>query len=295
LGPRITNLPESLDTSANPLKSQIVNRESPAFTLIELLVVIAIISILAALLLPALSKAKSTAQSTACLSNLKQLQAGWLMYVHDNSDSLPPNISRKIQFDQVNVAGSWVLGNANTDTNTANIETGVLFSHIKSAKVYRCPSDRSTVRSQPALPRTRSYSIQSWLNVDAVSGTAMDEINNEPLNLRKYTRIIDAPPGLAWVFIDEHELSIDDGIFGIGNASYAPGAHSSPNDEFWVAFRGDQHNNGANLSFADGHADHHRWRCHRKFPLFAGGFTLTLNADDFADVKWLHQGLPHTP
>jgi prepilin-type N-terminal cleavage/methylation domain-containing protein/prepilin-type processing-associated H-X9-DG protein len=274
---------------------QILNRKLLAFTLIELLVVIAIISILAALLLPALYKAKSAAQSTACNSNLKQLQAGWLMYVHDNNDSLPPNISRKIQFDQVNVAGSWVLGNAKTDTNTANIEAGVLFRYMGSARVYRCPADRSTVRSPPALPRTRSYSIQAWLNVDAVSGTPLEELNNTPLNLRKYTRIIDPTPSLAWVFIDEHELSIDDGIFAIANPSFAPESHSDPNQDVWVAFRGDQHNNGANLSFADGHTDHHRWRCHRKFPLFAGGFTLTVNADDFTDVRWLQRGIPHTP
>src|SRR2546422_50998 len=81
-----------------------------AFTLIELLVVLAVIAILASLLLPALGRAKSAASSTSCLNNLKQLQAGWLMYVHENNDSIPPNIIRRIQFDVVNVKGSWVLG-----------------------------------------------------------------------------------------------------------------------------------------------------------------------------------------
>lgn len=272
-----------------------MNRKSPAFTLIELLVVIVIISILAALLLPALSKAKSTAQSTSCLSNLKQLQLAWLGYVHDNNDSLPPNISRQIQFDQVNVAGAWVLGNAQTDTNTTNIEAGVLYKYTGSARLYRCPADRSTVRNQPALPRTRSYSLQLWLNCDIASGSAVDEINDTPLNLRKYTRIIDPPPSLAWVFIDEHELSIDDGVFAIGNPSYAPEAHNNPNQDFWASYRGDQHNNGANLSFADGGAEHHRWRCRRKFPPVTSTQTLTLGAEDFIDVKWLQQKLPHTP
>ena len=81
--------------------SKLWTRHSPlrtrafGFTLIELLVVIGIIAVLAALLLPALSKTKATAQSISCLNNLYQLQSAWLMYVHDNNDSLPPNISRK--------------------------------------------------------------------------------------------------------------------------------------------------------------------------------------------------------
>ena len=94
-------------------KSEIGNRKSQiagAFSLIVLLVVIAIIAILAAILLPALSKAKATGQSTSCFSNLRQLQLGYLMYVNDNNDCLPPNQARTVALGNVaNLPGSWVV------------------------------------------------------------------------------------------------------------------------------------------------------------------------------------------
>ncbi len=276
-----------------PMNTKLASRVT-AFTLIELLVVIAIIAILAALLLPALGRAKSTANSTACLNNVRQLQTAWLMYVHDNNDWLPPNITRRMGFDLVNVAGAWVLGNAKRDTNSANLEAGVLWSYVKAAGIFLCPADYSTVRDQPALRRTRSYSTHNWFNCDVSSGTPLDDCNDSPFNLRKASRIVNPPPSRAWVFIEEHEASIDDGIFGIGSPWAFPEAHSDPNRGWWASLRGDRHNNVANLSFADGHAESHRWRFHRRIrfynpPLF------TANADDLEDLRWLREGIPQTP
>ena len=136
-----------------------------AFTLIELLVVIAIIAILAGMLLPAFSRAKSKAQSISCLNNLKQLQTAWLMYAHDNNDSLALNTARNVLGVRQEMPGSWVVGNAQVDTTSTNIQAGALFKHT-STGVYRCPGDKSTVTSRPGLPRTRSYSMSFWMNGD---------------------------------------------------------------------------------------------------------------------------------
>jgi prepilin-type processing-associated H-X9-DG protein/prepilin-type N-terminal cleavage/methylation domain-containing protein len=268
------------------------------FSLLELLAVILVIGVLAGLLLSALAKAKSQARSVACLNNLKNLQAAWLMYVHSYGDSLPPNISRKVGgFDQVSMAVGgrvpWVLGNAKIDTNAANIQGGVLFPHVGSATVYHCPSDKSTVRGRPELLRTRSYSMVSYLNCDVVSGTILDTVNDYRGNLRKYSGIVNGNPGPSrtWVFIDEHERSIDDGIFAI--PSQFGSDQSGMPSNFWDSFPGDRHNNGANLSFADGHVEHHTWRFHRV--KIGPGIVVAPDPLDLADLRWLQDRLPRTP
>jgi prepilin-type processing-associated H-X9-DG protein/prepilin-type N-terminal cleavage/methylation domain-containing protein len=266
------------------------------FTLIELLVVLAIVGLLASLLLPALGRTKAAAQSASCLNNLKQLQLAWLSYVHDDNETFPPNISRKVGFDQINVIVDgrvpWVLGNAKLDTNTANIETGVLFKHAASAAIYRCPADRSTVLDHASLRRTRSYSMDGYFNSHIVSGTAADTLNHSKFILMKASQLVNPGPSLTFVFIDEHEMSIDDGIFGV---QLPPG--EGPQAPIWGPFPGDRHNNGANLSFADGHVEGHTWHAHRIITSYPGGKTFISSNDlpNLDDHHWLWDRIPRPP
>jgi prepilin-type N-terminal cleavage/methylation domain-containing protein len=117
-----------------------------AFTLIELLVVIAIIAILAAILLPVLSQAKARGLMISDLNNFKQLQLCWHMYVTDNNDYLPPNFIG----NGGAASNSWVVGNAQSDTSTLNIQNGILFQYNQQVKIYQCPANTKMITAPPA-------------------------------------------------------------------------------------------------------------------------------------------------
>src|SRR5262249_26886640 len=140
---------------------------SQGFTLIELLVVISIIAVLASLLLPALARTKLKAGQISCLSNYRQLNLCWLLYCADNNDALPSNETLSSTGDRASEKSpswAWVAGNAWTDTTGSNIESGVLFPYNRSTAIYKCPADRSTVRDQGKVPRTRGVAMNGYIN-----------------------------------------------------------------------------------------------------------------------------------
>ena len=258
-----------------------------AFTLIELLVVIAIIGILAALLLPALSQAKQRAYTIACLGNLKQLELCLHLYVTDNNDYFVPNNSLATFTMTTNgpvwvalPGSSWLPDvDAAEEMDPSNIISGLLYQYNKSLPIYHCPADRSTLQTPGGQPlsqlRWRSYNLSQ-------------SINGYPQGDPEYYGIIPAwtkytevrHPALSdlFVFIDESSATIQDAEFG------NPPVNSPYFAQEWWDLPSDRHGQGANLSFADGHVDHWKWKV-TKTSDSLGGFVTSAEMPDYQRIQ----------
>jgi len=273
------------------------------FTLIELLVVIAIIGILAAMLMPALSKAKQRAQGVSCLSNMKQLQLAAIMYGGDNHDYLPANVTVRAGGDSVSGKPNWVDGTyssappwnvaiaenpvgcatnpfylgvqGNTGGNPAVSLIGSIGPYAKAAGVYRCPADQYL---DPAWrkPRVRSCSANCFVGGNGPEANGVNGQQNG-VNYRVFTKFSDFGGATlnasdCFVFLDENPRSLNDGWF----LYYGNGV--TINDKPAI-----NHGLSSSFSFADGHAAFQRWR-----DVFLNP-TLTPGTSGGSDTRWLAQ------
>ena len=263
------------------------------FTLIELLVVIAIIAILAALLLPALSRAKQEAYTAVCINNQKQLQLAWLMYLEDNNGKLPRNdinILNWVPLDEqaqlwaqgIMSLESWTWFDPHDNTNTLKLidpQYCTLGPYTKAAGLYKCPADKSWVMIDGQRHnRTRSYSMNAYLG--DFFGAAHPRLF-DGWRVRLYIgQFVSPAPCDTFVFICEHPDSIQDGAF-------ITDMHTDY--ESLTSLPGSFHGHSGVLSFADGHVEKHRWLDSRTIrPYMREGFAGGRVAGS-KDVQWLRE------
>jgi prepilin-type N-terminal cleavage/methylation domain-containing protein/prepilin-type processing-associated H-X9-DG protein len=265
--------------SGGAFASSVEERCTAGFTLIELLVVIAIIAILAALLLPALQKAKAQAQGAQCLSNNRQTTLAWRMYADDNRTHYPENVPGQTD-PGLNWAKGWMSFSANDTDNTNYMllvgnPKALMGVYVKNYQVYRCPADQSTaVIGVSKYPRVRSVSMSQAVGCDEFggAGTEVGQWTKSVANGGDYAQFIkDSDFGtmsasMLWVFVDEHPDSIND----VGLGFQMPDTIA---ETAWIDIPADYHNFACGFGFADGHAEIHKWQDPRShFPTLYNGY-----------------------
>ncbi len=238
------------------------------FTLIELLVAVATIAILAALLLPVLGKAKIKAQRASCVSNLRQLGFGWIIYSHDNNGLLAESYGGSN-------SNAWVYGNMKKPaeaTDASLIAQGKLFPYTRDTKVYHCPGDEGVSFGSKTVESVRSYSMNCFMGgrdplLAPIPASAKDYV---PFFV-KDSDLLRGRPSDLWVLIDEDERSIDDGFFV-----------TDPTAKIWFDFpatSAHRHDFSFGVAMADGHTDVWLNRDPRTHQLTSNGTEQSNNSD----------------
>jgi prepilin-type N-terminal cleavage/methylation domain-containing protein len=259
----------------------------PGFTLIELLVVIAVIAILAALLLPALAKAKDHARRIQCVGNQKQLILTWALYATDNHEVLVPNGCEAIGAPTYPYL--WVLGGNHGDPQTLVDPTYLLdpkkalfAPYLQTLPIYKCPADRQTWPiGGKSVPQLRSYAMNFFMATPSdYVASPINTLTSEPFKTYKRTAQVAADlPAKRFVFIDVNPASICTPAFGIDML----------NDAF-IHYPSTMHGAPGVVTFADNHVDCHKWSDPRTYKNLPRGATMIPHGDPSIrnlDLYWL--------
>jgi prepilin-type N-terminal cleavage/methylation domain-containing protein/prepilin-type processing-associated H-X9-DG protein len=281
-----------------------------AFTLIELLVVIAIIAILAALLLPALSKAKQQTQGIKCMNNLHQLTYAWTMYAGDNNDRCVNSYGTG-EINACIAAGvydTWCVNvmdwTPNPDNTNLNLlKLGLLGAYMaKNVECYKCPADAYLSPAQVSSgfqARTRSYSMSCFYGVDGSGDVQIGESDPDSTyqgtsassaGYLQFLKLSSVPrPAQFFVLLEEHPDSINDAWFDIEIGTYE-----------WIDIPASYHNGACDFSFADAHAEIHKWQVTSGAestvqPVKYSSLKNLTAQPHHADIDWMWQHASQTP